>query len=371
MSTNCYNGCAQIVSDKCVEYTGDNVPLLGIETNDTLLSVENTLVSYIITLLNGSGIIPVISPSELCPIVTEYLPSSGTIDLNEYITAIVKAICSVKNQADASTAAITALNANYSIGCLSGVTSSSDTHEIVQAIITKLCQQGVDLAALAIDVDSNYVKLADINSLISAYLNSISIGTQEYLKMVPYTVVEYYGNLTGYPTVSDGFNLTTGVGYGSWQKVYLCNGLNGTPDKRGRVPVGVTTGVGGGAFDPSVDPTIVGNPTYTINTKYGANTVTLNSTQIPAHTHTITDPGHYTDIKVYPSISSDWRTADGSGNPVSGIENVAFGGLGTVQTATTTTKSYTGINSTNSVGSGGSHNNAQPALACYYIMYIP
>ena len=33
---NCYNGCTEIVSDKCVKYTGPNLPCTGINKNDTL-----------------------------------------------------------------------------------------------------------------------------------------------------------------------------------------------------------------------------------------------------------------------------------------------------------------------------------------------
>jgi hypothetical protein len=131
---------------------------------------------------------------------------------------------------DAVVEDIAELNSDYDVDCLDGVTDSSDTHDVVQAIITKLCELGVDLEALALDVDTNYVKLADLNSLISAYLDSIAVGTQQYLKMVPYTALEYYGPVTNYPTVADGFGLT-GIGYGAWEKVYLCNGLNGTPNK--------------------------------------------------------------------------------------------------------------------------------------------
>ena len=105
--------------------------------------------------------------------------------------------------------------------------------------------------------------------------------------MVPYTVVEYYGSLVGNFDVS-------GAGIGDWEKIYLCNGNNGTPDKRGRVPVGVIAGVGGGALDPNVDPATPTNPNYALLGTTGTNTVTLNTSQLPPHTHiaTVTDPTH-------------------------------------------------------------------------------
>jgi hypothetical protein len=91
----------------------------------------------------------------------------------ELFTALVKAACSLQTQVTAVAADIATLNGNYTIGCLTGVTETSDTHAIVQAIITKICATDVDLAALALDVDTNYVKLADLNTLIASYQASL------------------------------------------------------------------------------------------------------------------------------------------------------------------------------------------------------
>lgn len=229
--SNCFNGCAEIVSDKCVKYTGDSIPELGIETGDTLARIEEVILDLLSGIIVGTGINITIDESVLCPIVEEYLPPCcGPFNVNEFITALIKAACDLQEQVDAVVADVAVIEGSYTVGCLTGVSSSSGTHAILQAVITKLCQIDVSLAALALDVDTNYVKLADLNSLISAYLDSIAVGTQQYLKMVPYTAIEYYGLINGYPTVSDGFGLT-GIGYGAWEKVYLCNGLNGTPNK--------------------------------------------------------------------------------------------------------------------------------------------
>lgn len=53
---------------------------------------------------------------------------------------------------------------------------------------------------------------------------------------------------------------------------YLCNGSNGTPDLRDRFVVGAGT-------------------TYAVGATGGANTVTLDATMIPSHTHSITASG--------------------------------------------------------------------------------
>jgi len=366
--TNCYNGCVEIVSDKCVRYTGESVPLLGIESGDNLLVVEQSLIDKVVSFLDGTGISITIDLDDYCELVTQYLPpcfpECGDPSALELFTALVKAACDLQVQVDAVEADIAVLNADYNIGCLTGVTASSDTHAVVQAVITKLCQLGVDLAALALDLDTNYVKLADLNSLIQAYLDSLA-PTQNYTKMVPYTAVEYYGplsyfDITGAGILADGFD-----------KIYLCNGLNGTPDKRGRVPVGAIVGVGGGALDAAVDPIYTGNPNYALGDGGGANSVVLNSTQIPAHSHpvTVTDPGHV--HAPGSSIFRGNRTTDDSGGTQCVATQLTNGDPALTAPEYTTTAS-TGINVTvGNTGGGLGHANIQPVRACYYIMYIP
>ena len=371
--TNCYNGCVEIVSDKCVRYTGETVPSLGIETGDNLLVVEQSLIDKVVSFLDGTGISITIDAEAYCNLVTQYLPpcfpECGDPSALDLFTALVKAACELQTEVNAVAADVAILNADYDVDCLTGVTSSSDTHAVVQAVITKLCELGVDLAALALDLDTNYVKLSDLNSLIQAYLDSIVPADQYYTKMVPYTAVEYYGSLTY-------FDITgAGIAADGFDKIYLCNGLNGTPDKRGRVPVGAIVGVGGGAMDAAVDPIYAGNPNYALGDGGGANQVTLNSTQIPAHSHaaTVVDPGHYTAIKTAVSNVAEWDyNSIRDGNPITRIENVAGNMVGTEQVATTTTKAYTGVTVSNgNTGGGLAHANIQPVRACYYIMYIP
>jgi hypothetical protein len=221
--SNCYNGCTEIVSDRCVKYTGINVPVLGIQTGDSLSFVEQSLITFLTSALNGTGINPIIDPQIICNLVQANLPTCGDLSLNDILSALIKSTCDLQEQVDVIAADLAILNANYSIGCLSGVTASSYTHAIVQAIINKVCQLQVDLIALALDVTTNYVKVADLNSLIQYYLSVVSgITTNYYNRMVPYVVETYYGSISGFSV--------TGVGSGVWQKIYLCNGLNGTPN---------------------------------------------------------------------------------------------------------------------------------------------
>ena len=137
--TNCYNGCTETVSDQCVKYTGNNIPALGIQHGDTLLSVENAITNFILTAMDGSGIVPSIDNSIICNIIKQYLSDCAVLDLNSILTAIIKAVCDIQQEVDIINVALTELNADYTIDCLEGVTTSSDTHDIVQAVITKLC----------------------------------------------------------------------------------------------------------------------------------------------------------------------------------------------------------------------------------------
>ena len=294
--------------------------------------------------------------------VSGFLPESGDITLNDVISALIQSVCSLKTSVDAINATLTTLNADYTIGCLTGVTASSDTHDILQAAITKLCATDAALTAFILDVTTNYVQLADLNDLIQAYLDSIAPTDLYKNKMVPYVAYEYYGPLTGFDV--------TGAGSGQWDRVFLCNGNNGTPDRRGRVAAGTTDGtMQGGTLPSTVNPSTPGNPNYTLAGTAGQNTVILTEQQIAAHTHTATssvvDPGH-THTLSYKKGQADQN------------ESGVYGELldmtlpKTLNTSTNT--ATTGISvsvSLTPTGGGQAHTNVQPTIGAYFIMYIP
>lgn len=358
--SNCYNGCSEIVSDQCVKYTGVNVPVLGIQTGDSLSYVEQALIEFLTSTLNGTGIKPDIDPAIICALVQQYLPDCGDITAVDLFNALIKAACDLQEQIDIIVADIAVIESPYTVGCLTGVISTSGTHAILQAVITKLCSIDVALTALTLDVNTNYVKLADLCTLVDACITPIPTTPEQYKKMVPYTVVEYYGTLANFDAAGIGI---TGLG---WEHIYLCNGANGTPDKRGRTPVGVTTVTGGGAFNPNVDPAFPGNINYILNQIYGTNTITLTTNQIPAHTHgatstnVVTDPGH-THLIGQSGVSGGGGTIAVANTSPKNIQSVT-------NTTGITVATTTVIGST---GTGLSHSNIQPVLACNYIMYIP
>lgn len=373
--SNCFNGCAETVSDQCIKYTGVDVPELGILHGDSLLSVENAIVNFLVPVLDGTGIKPIIDINIICNVVKKYLPTCTVcagFTLNEVLTAIIKSICDLQGQIDLIVADIAELNADYTLGCVTGATASGGTHNVLQATINKLCAINTTVNALILQLN-NYALIVDMPGYIEDYLNSV--GTSKYYnRMVPYSVVEYYGTLPG------NFDITgKGLDTGPWQYIYLCNGQNGTPDKRGVVGVGTTDGSMLGLTLPTrTNPSTVGNPSYALNAVYGDNTTTLGIGQIPGHTHTATvtidDPGHF-HVEGFAGINSN--ASFGVSAPVSVASNInTQTGTSTNNHAATSTKK-TGLNGTNvtvansSIGGFGAHTNIQPTLPCYYIQYRP
>jgi hypothetical protein len=370
--SNCYNGCTEIVSDRCVKYTGIDVPVLGIQTGDSLSFVEQALITFLTSTLDGTGIKIDLGTTVICNLVQQYLPTCKDLSIVDISIALIQAACDLQAEVDAIDATLTTLNADYTIQCLTGVTASSDTHAIVQSVINTLCALQVDFDILVASLPNTYVSIASINSYIAAYLASVPSGSSKYYnRMIPYAVVEYYGPIGG------NFDGTgKGLDSGPFEKIYLCNGQNGTPDKRGRVGVGTTDGSMLGLTlptdtNPSTSPF---NPLYSLGGSGGtSNQTVLSKLQIPAHTHvaavTINDPGHSHTYQTrinndYAQFSNDER-------------EVTIFTQSTLQTST----SLTGLKGTGagqnvfvtnaSEGGNGAHSNVQVGLGCYYIQYRP
>jgi microcystin-dependent protein len=372
--SNCFNGCSEITSDKCVKYTGVDVPLLGIKNGDSLSYVEQTLIGFLSSTLDGTGIKPNIDPLIICNIVQSNLPDCGDLTVVDLITALIKSVCSLQEQVNSIYGTLNTLNGAYTIPPCLEVTPNAGTHAILQAVITQVCTLDTSFTAIVNDLLTNYVTTAELPALIQGYLDSIAVSGLLCNKMVPFTVVEYYGNLAGFPTPADGFGVS-GAGYGAWLNVYLCNGNNGTPDKRGRVGVGDTVNMGG----PVLDVDRAAYP-YTKGVAQGTNTITLTPSQMPTHTHAapavVTDPGHY-------HFEFADTTADGTLTAVTypsreklsaGDSQYNIQGSATVATLAKTSNAVTNVTvgvTVANAGSSASHLNIQPGLGCYYIIYIP
>ena len=162
---------------------------------------------------------------------------------------------------------------------------------------------------------------------------------------------------------------------------YLCNGSNGTPDLRNRFIVGAGSG-----------------SNYSVGNTGGSDTVTLSTSQIPAHSHTtnnhshnasVSDPGHGHSVSVSdPGHQHNTSVTGAKLFPGYGGAHVPYGGAGGYPgTHFNMSNANTGISanasnantsisvstgnanpSTNNTGGGGSHENRPPYYALCYIM---
>lgn len=357
--SNCYTGCTQIISDKCVKYTGLANTTLGIQNGDSLSYTQASIMGFLTSTLDGSGIKYELAVEDMCTISSQHLTDCTDITVVEITRALSKAICSLDTSVVALEAFQTALDGAYTPGCIA-VAGTEGTHIVLQATMDQACTNATAITATNLDLSTNYVAIADVNTYIADYIASQGAGgSGEAVKMVPNTVIEYYGSLT--------FFDATGAGTGDWVNVYLCNGNNNTPDKRGRSAVGTTSGMGGGAFASTVDPAVSGNPTYSLNSTGGTNTVVLNETQLPAHTHVATNTTSGAHTHAFPGTLYTKDGASGDDNTFTNMENTGAVNV----TATLAAGDHTHVITVNSTGGGNSHPNIHPVIACHYIMYIP
>lgn len=372
--SNCYSGCTQIHSDKCIKYTGIDIPVLGIQEGDSINYVQAAIMGFLVTVLDGSGIKYDLDSANLCDIVSNELQDCADITVVDITNALSAAICALDGRVTILETFKSTLEAAYSPLCVPGIAGTEGTHSVLQATINHLCTVTTDLDALELNVATNYVLIADINTYIANYLASQGSTTAQKDRMIPYSVVEYYGSLSYFDS--------TGAGTGDWAEIYLCNGQNGTPDKRGRIPVGATNVPGTLPFPAATDPVISGNPTYNLYTTTGANTVTLAESEMPAHTHVMTtsttgDHTHFVSANESDADDSDelnstssmnrrWQSSDNSENyRLHRVTSAATVGL------TSSNGDHTHTVTAASTGGGTAHSNIPPVLACHYIMYIP
>ena len=378
--TNCFNGCTEITSDKCVRYTGADISALGIQNGDTLQFVEQALAQFLISALDGSGIKPVIDPSIICSTVSANLPTCGEFTIIDLISGLIKSVCDLQEQIDVIivdvqeiNSVLAELNAFYDIpsSCFTGVTIDAEsTHSVLQALLDRFC-------ALVISLPNTYVALngpGGIQDIINQTLEDEGLTgptTKQYTKMVPYTVIPWFAPASYFTGKFDGTG--RGLDAGEFQYIYLCNGLNNTPDMRGRVPAGLTDeGMFGLTMDPAVNPaSSLLNPTYSLETKYGNNYVTLGVNEMPRHTHTnqavstiSPNPHNHTGSAAGPYSSPQ---IPGGGGFDGGDNNWTQRPFTTATTSLTCETTVT----INENGFNGAHTNTQPTIGCYYIMYIP
>lgn len=360
--SNCYNGCTEISTDRCIRYTGLDVPVLGIKNGDSLSFVEQALIEFLTATLDGSGIVITLPPNTLCQTVSANLPTCGELTASVLFEALINSICQVDVKVEANTILIQQFYNGYIPNCIPNITNGSSIKVVVQALIDTLCTVSTDLNALELNVQNNYVRLDDLDVLIAAYLSGGTASTRYSARMVPFAAVPYFGALSGFDANGVGIIGTP------WEKIYICNGYNGlTPDMRGRVPVGVNNGSGGGGtLSPTVAP-IPPNPSFSLGTTEGYYNVFLSASQMPSHNHVATA----TSIVTPSSHTHTYIATAGNGLADGAVSSHPIGPLNASATTSSVTIDVATNVSISPNGGGASHINYQPSIGCYYIMYIP
>ncbi len=337
---NCDNG---IISDRCVEYTGNDITCLGICKGDSLYELEVAIVEKLCAAIDGTGI-DLSDVNISCAFLTDIL---GNLDptLTNLMQMLVTASCSLRALIQSLQDQIDETYV-FDIACLTGLSSTPTRDEIIQALITKLCSVDVRVT----NIENDYVKNSDLCGLVTACLGGQP--TQYNSRMVPNCPIPYVGSLSNFDNTGKGLTAN------GFDKIYLMNGLNGTQDWRGRSPIGAINNVPGGALDAAVDPTLPANAglNYNLNQKVGASSVILTAAQMPSHTHIVSDPGHRHSVQEYAGTNT---AGEHIFSPVTGAAS-----------GTTTGISITGITN-NSSGGSQAHTNLSPMIACYFIVYVP
>lgn len=341
--TDCLNNCGNTrTTDRCVEYTGEDIPLLGICNGDSLYEIEVIILERLQDLANGSGI-ELADVTLDCEFIEDILAGEDQTVAN-LIQALITASCTLRELLQEVQDEV---NDPFTVPtpCLTLPANPTKT-DILEATVTKLCSVSTDVAAIKAD----YVKSSQLCSAVATCLAG-SGPTQEYTKMPKYVAMAYTGPLSVFDSTGKGLSA---FGY---DKVYLCNGNNGTPDMRGRVAVGANQNIVGPSLDAAVDPSLIANAGYAIApaTKKGAYTDTLTISTMPAHSHTIVDPGHTHSL----NLGQFMRPCASACTP-----NIEPG------TGISTNSATTGI-TINTNGSGQPHNNLQPSFGIAWIIYLP
>lgn len=340
---DCLSNCNGLrTTDKCVEYTGADIACLGICTGDSLFEVEAAIADKLCSILDGTNI-DLSDVNVTCSFLTGILANADPT-LANLMQMLVTASCTLREliqdiQDD--------LNVVISIDapCLT-LPSNPTIIDVAVAAAEKVC----DVSDIADAIQADYVKASELCTLVNQCIAG-SASTQEYAKMPKYVPMAYLGPLSVFDSSGKGL-----AAYG-YDKVYICNGNNGTQDLRGRALVGANTNVVGPALDAAVDPSLPANVGYSItqNTKKGAYTDTLTTTTMPSHTHTVTDPGH-----THPYIGVDTVITAGGTNSTRRCGDFSK----------TTSSAATGI-SIASTGSSQPHNNMQSSFGVVWIIYLP
>jgi len=238
MCNHCKDNFIVKATSNEISWQGNPVTELDICVNDSLTYVENIVLSKIVDLLKGRGIILQDLTISDCEYLEDLLGVQEKNLLN--ILKIYKqAICQLKVATDTNAATIANFTtvANYTLGCITPTDPCGDPltfQSMIQAIITKLCALNTQFASIASTI-LDAIEEGTGNMLIGGAVTTaghngyITSGTGATAKVIFEAVVPpncpiLYRGSTSYFDVN-------GVGLPNtpYQGWYICNGANGTP----------------------------------------------------------------------------------------------------------------------------------------------
>lgn len=300
--SNVSNQCADPISDRCVLYTGEAIPVLGICTGDRLDEIEEVILNKLLEYAEGEGI----TLSEItgkCPFVTQFLVNSDK-SLHSLIQGLFDNDCTLRQL-------ITDLENgveppfSFDTKCLT-VPTSANRNQIIQANINKTCELNTKVNDIIDQIGEITSQLGEddeggINDAIqeivgNTLLDSISACQQHIIQKTgagknaklsfiglppPGTMLFGVYNIADFDSTGKGL---ASRGMCGWN---VANGLNNTVDMRGFTAAGATNGIPGPALKSQVQGLSV-----SMNTRAGHNNVTLNSSQLPDHEHEVTQQPH-------------------------------------------------------------------------------
>lgn len=138
---------------------------------------------------------------------------------------------------------------------------------------------------------------------------------------------------------------------------FAANKAISLPDRRDRLAVGKGTMGGATAAGRILNTSPVSLDTSTLGKAAGADRETLITSQIPAHNHNVTDPGHTHTFSRYNQNVTAYTNAPGGVRADGSSDSPSTG------------SSTTGISIQNA-GGGGAHNNLPPVIVCNVIIKL-
>lgn len=296
--------CAQVFSTDCGIWQGPSVPILGICCGDTITEVETAIITKLLEVLDGTGIdLSMVNLNNALYLKT--LLGAKDKNLLNLIQLLVDSDTNLRKLIDELNAKISVTGPafTFDLKCLVDecCPPTLTRDEILQLAVNKICQ----IDTIVKELQDNSGGVGDtINNIVGDFIGSAintcgetgikKTGTGKDTKVTivgippPESYIPYFGTLSYFDASGKGMDGTPACGW------YIANGLNGTVDMRGYVFGGATSGVGGGALDPRVDPVLQGQPTLNTAMKdaRGEAFHKLIAPEMPSHTHPLTDPGH-------------------------------------------------------------------------------